>query len=379
MRTLQKATPEGAARDAFRTLFEKAGGWRVTEDIAAPDHVADLILSNDKGQKYVANLKTFNEGRADRVIALFAQALLEARAYAKRRKMRPAILIWVGSASPSLVKRLADFHREFADREPFAVLSADGMRYVRFPGLDISERPDQPARSYSRNQVGQPGLAFSDLNQWMLKLLLAIDIKQEHLIGAEVRQYTTATDLARVAGVSVMTATRLLHALKQEGFIETKPFLKVVQRRQLAQRWKAEYQRPAAALPMKFLLPAAPDVQLRKLLKKEGGTIGLFAAADALGVGHVSGVSPTVWVHNLAEAENWRPLRRAKPGERPDLILQQSGFPQSLERGVVYRDGLPVTDIIQIWLDVSAHPARGAEQAAELERGVLANVIGEGA
>ncbi|WP_280640424.1 hypothetical protein [Cupriavidus pinatubonensis] len=43
------------------------------------------------------------------------------------------------------------------------------------------------------------------------------------------------------------------------------------------------------------------------------------------------------------------------------------------------RDGIPVTDIIQTWLDVSAHPARGAEQAAELGHRILANVVGEGA
>ncbi|UVE69242.1 helix-turn-helix domain-containing protein [Burkholderia pyrrocinia] len=378
MGPLPNQLPDRPALDAFRTLFEKDDGWRVME-VTGADRGGDLVLSNDRGQTYLAVLKTFNEGRADRVTALFAQALLEARAYAKQQKMRPAILIWVSRASPSLISRLVDFHAAFAAREPFAVLSMDGTRYVRFPGLAVSERPDQPTRSYSRSHDVQPGLAFSDLNQWMLKLLLAIDIKRENLIGAEGRRYATATDLARAAGVSVMTATRLIHALKREGFIETKPFLKVVQRRKLAKRWKAEYQRPAPTLPMKFLSPAAPDAQLRKMLQNEGGILGLFAAADALGFGHVKGVPPTVWVHSVTEAANWRQLRRAKEGERPDLVLQQSGFPQSLGRGVVYRDGLPVTDIIQIWLDVSAHPARGAEQAAELEHGVLANVTGEGA
>ncbi|MDA0629247.1 hypothetical protein PCS76_20780, partial [Acinetobacter baumannii] len=58
----------------------------------------------------------------------------------------------------------------------------------------------------------------------------------------------SATELAQVALVSVMTATRLVNALREEGFLETVPFhnapyLKVVQRRKLAKRWKAEYQR----------------------------------------------------------------------------------------------------------------------------------------
>ncbi|WP_423762112.1 hypothetical protein [Burkholderia sp. NLJ2] len=40
------------------------------------------------------------------------------------------------------------------------------------------------------------------------------------------------------------------------------------------------------------------------------------------------------------------------------LFLQQSGFPRSSGRGVVYRNGLPITDLIRIWFDVSACPAR---------------------
>ncbi|MGU7771827.1 RpiR family transcriptional regulator [Burkholderia sp. MR1-5-21] len=378
MEPLSNESPGRLALDAFRALFEKTGGWRMTE-VEGPDHGGDVILTSDRGRSYLAVIKTFNEGRADRVTAFFAQALLEARAHAKQHKIRPAILIWVGNASPSLIKRVVDFHTTYGDREPFAILSMDGTRFVQFPGLAISERPNEPTRSYSHGRSAQPRLVFSDLTQWMLKLLLAADIKRENLIGAEAAYYSTATDLARAAGVSVMTATRLIHALKQEGFIETRPFLTLVQRRKLANRWKAEYQTPARALPMKFLSPAAPDVQLHKLLKKEGGILGLFAAASALGFGHVQGVPPTVWVHHLMEAENWRPLRRAREGERPDLILQQPGFPQSLKRGAIICDGMWVTDVIQTWLDVSAHPARGAEQAAELEHGILANVIGESA
>jgi hypothetical protein len=70
-------------------------------------------------------------------------------------------------------------------------------------------------------------------------------------------------------------------------------------------------------------------------------------------------------------------LKRAREGERPDVILKQHPYPQSLLRGRVMCGGIWVTDIIQTWLDVSADPTRGAEQAAELEQGVLAKVVGE--
>lgn len=130
---------------------------------------------------------------------------------------------------------------------------------------------------------------------------------------------------------------------------------------------------------MKYLAGGVPEEQqLRKTLRREeGATLGQFAAANALGVRHVHGATPALWVLDLAAAQGGRGLKRAREGERPDLILKQHPYPQSLLRGRVVREGVWVSDIIQTWLDVSAVPTRGAEQAVELEHGVLAKVVGE--
>jgi hypothetical protein len=56
--------------------------------------------------------------------------------------------------------------------------------------------------------------------------------------------------------------------------------------------------------------------------KREDGTLGKFAAARALGVGQVHGGTTTLWVPNLAGAEDWRGLRRMHAGERADLDLR---------------------------------------------------------
>jgi hypothetical protein len=45
--------------------------------------------------------------------------------------------------------------------------------------------------------------------------------------------------------------------------------------------------------------------------------------------------------------------------------------PESVFCGAVQRDGVPVSDIFQVWLDVSSHPARGKAQAAEIRKKVL--------
>jgi hypothetical protein len=362
------------ARSSVQSLFE-SNGWQVQDDEKS-GWDGDVVLTSPHGQTYHAVLKASTEGRSDRVIPLFSQALLESRAHAdsRRDKSRPAVLIWVGTASQVLVKKLVDFHHRYGEGEPIAILS-DGPLYADFPGLETDERPVSVRRS---SYSAPPSLVFSDLAQWMLKLLLAADISRKDLINAPERTYLTATDLAREAGVSVMTATRLINALKQENFIETAPSLRLVQRRKLANWWKAAYVKTSVGVPMKFLAPGVPEEQqLRKMLRREDGTLGKFAAARALGVGHVHGATTTLWVPNLAAAEDWRGLRRMHAGERADLVLRQHPYPRSLLRGRVSHEGIWVSDIIQTWLDVSADPSRGAEQAAELEHGVLANIVGE--
>lgn len=97
-----------------------------------------------------------------------------------RKRARPAVLLWVGNASQALVNKLRDFQRAYGEGEPIAILS-DIPLYVDFPGL----KADEPRVSVRRtSHSAAPILVFSDLAQWMLKLLLAPDIKRANLIGA---------------------------------------------------------------------------------------------------------------------------------------------------------------------------------------------------
>ena len=57
-------------------------------------------------------------------------------------------------------------------------------------------------------------------------------------------------------------------------------------------------------------------------------------------------------------------------------FLRQAPFPQSTFRGAIDRNGLMVTDVIQIWLDVMHHPTRGAEQAAMIYEKFLLPIVG---
>ncbi|MFP3603752.1 hypothetical protein [Paraburkholderia sp. SIMBA_053] len=137
--------------------------------------------------------------------------------------------------------------------------------------------------------------------------------------------------------------------------------MRLVQRRRLAERWKAAYQKPVVSLNMKFVNPGfEPQAQLEKLLQREEAIGGLFYAAKILGFDHVHGAGPAVWVSGFDSALAWRGLRPALEGECADVILRQHAYPRSLTRGAVQVGNVRVSHIIQTWLDVSAHATRGA-------------------
>ena len=58
-----------------------------------------------------------------------------------------------------------------------------------------------------------------------------------------------------------------------------------------------------------------------------------------------------------------------------DVILRLPPARESVFRGVIDLEGLPTSDVLQVWLDVSAHPARGKEQAAVIYGRVIKPMI----
>jgi hypothetical protein len=132
---------------------------------------------------------------------------------------------------------------------------------------------------------------------------------------------------------------------------------------------------------MRFRLPGDASAQLRKVINSGRACLALFAAADALHLGFVQGVPPHVYVERVQASSlmEWKNLRPCEPGEPPDVVLRQAAAPQAVFRGMVRADGVAASDVIQVWLDVAAHPARGREQADLIQQRVLDPIINKGA
>jgi hypothetical protein len=116
----------------------------------------------------------------------------------------------------------------------------------------------------------------------MLKVLLATELP-DRLLSAPRGPYNNASQLAKAAQVSVMSAFRFIQQLRQEGYLaKSAAPLEIVRRQHLFLRWQASSDGPVREVPMRFRLAGDPDRQLQNVLASGQACLALFAAADAL-------------------------------------------------------------------------------------------------
>jgi hypothetical protein len=345
------------------------------------------------GKKLVVELKRASEGRKDRVIPLLSQAALEAAHYSRVVPGHPIPVAIVGAnrISDSVAEQAVQFLRERAPEVAIGVLDLEGLRLFAGHGLEELSSARRPQSALAPSKARAPEL-FSDLNQWMLKVLLAPRIPEPHL-SAPRAPYQGASQLSKAAGVSMMSAFRFVEEFSKEGFVESiSGALQVVRLRELMNRWAAASQRRVLEIPMRWVLHrgkkalgnALRSYQSDQLMPSSNSSdqdswpevrlcLGLFEAADALGVGFVHGVKPYLYLDRLnSEMMKEVGLSGNVEEKEADLFVRIPGNRESVFRGVVRKDGVSVSDILQVWLDVSQHPSRGKEQADLIWRKILA-------
>jgi hypothetical protein len=373
--SLSSDVPDRArhAEELLAAIF-KGAGWSVRRPLGGAPFEPDLVARR-RGLAYAAEVKSAPEGRGDRLVPLFAQAVLQA-ARAAGDVAKPLAVVAAPKIGPRAAEQVLRFAQDYAPDAAAGVIDFDGLALFRGPQLEALNASAQP-RPASRSARLESSHLFSDLNQWLLKVLLAPELP-EALLSAPRGEYRNASQLARAAGVSVMSAFRFVQQAQRESYLDPgAPQLNLVRLEDLFSRWQALAGRSAREAPMRFVLRGDPQAQLRKMLARGRACLALFAAADALGLGHVRGVPPYVYVPrmNPGALAAWRNVRPCEPGEAPDVIVRQAPAPQSVFRGMVRPEGVPACDVLQVWADVAAHPSRGREQADLIRKRVLGHVI----
>jgi hypothetical protein len=391
----------GKAAEFERLLAQvlSQAGWRVDQQPKFADSQPDLVAKRG-GKKYIFELKASSEGRKDRAIPLISQAILEVQLAARRfpGAAIPVAVIAADHISNSVAEQVKRFALQNAPGVGIGIIDADGFRSFAGHGLESlnAERPAPPRVDL----LARPSAAnlFSDLNQWMLKILLSEEIP-DSMLSAPRGRYGNASQLAAAARVSVMSAFRFVRQLSEEGFLEDKGVLRLVRIEELMQRWLASNQRRVREIPVRWIIRGDKgqlQVAVRSYLSKievrssrqkrsQGARLlkappriclGLFAAADVLGLGFVHGAVPHIYLEHLdPDVLGQLGLSVENADHRVDVYLRIPENPESVFRGAVQRDGVPVSDVLQIWLDVSNHPARGRAQADEIRKRVLSRLF----
>ena len=384
-----EARVERLVADAFREQ-----GWKVSAEPHSEDVRPDLLASAH-GKKLIIEIKRASEDRKDRVIPLLSQAALDAIYQSRRIPGHPIPVAIVGAnrISESVAEEAIEFMRERAPEAGVGLLDLEGFRSFAGHGLESMNSPRQAESNVRAAKARAPQL-FSDLNQWMLKVLLAPRIPEEYL-SAPRGQYPGASQLAEAAGVSVMSAFRFVEELSKEGFLDSGAGpLRLVRLRELMSRWAAASQRRVLEIPMRWVLhrgkkalaKALRSYQPRGMAHPHFGDdpwtrrprlcLGLFEAAEELRVGFVHGVRPSLYLERL-NAEVLKDLGLSGNAEEAEanVDVRIPGNRECIFRGVVRRDGVPVSDILQVWLDVGQHPSRGKEQADLIWKRILSPAL----
>jgi hypothetical protein len=385
--------------DRLLDAFKKAG-WRAElqpagiEGRSRPD-----MLVRRGPHRYMVQVKVAREPRRPLLQAMFADAVLQARVHARELQASPLAVVAAPRISPLAAQEIRDYAERFAEDVAWGLLDSNGCFELHGPGLDaIRAEPaknEEPEPSLSR----PPPDLFSDLGQWMLKVFMADHIGPKYL-GAPRGPVRNASHLASLASVSLPSASRLLNQLKPLHFIESDqrgPHL--VRIADLMEGWRVSNSEIPHEIGARWLVPpknglvqlslALAAHSLRHSAIPEGSSddrkgaaprrrepracLGLFAASEKLGFRFAHGAPLHLYLEDIAgRVLEQFGLSPAAVGERVDVIVRRPRNPEAVFRACVVRDGVPAADIIQCWLDISNHPARGREHAEQIWRRVLA-------
>ncbi|NUP97088.1 MAG: hypothetical protein HUU28_13085 [Planctomycetaceae bacterium] len=363
-------------------------------------------------RRYLIEFKAAGRNRSEILHGLVAAALMQARRHAANTPGAKALPIVAVSGITDRTERLV---RDWMEREApdaaWGLISRDGELLLRgVPGLEAGVVRRGPTRPrLPRQHELDP---FTDLGQWLAKVLLARRFRgaDRRFLSAPQVPIRRARHLAQAANVSEPTSARWVKLMRERGFLEDgRDGLSLVRTREFLEQWRrANGAVPRREVVARFVLPsAAPDQQLRAALarapisrqvvselRSSSGVsttvewngdgpracLALFEAASALGGKHVIGAPIHLYLESITDA-SLQALGLARSNEQDGQVrVIEPARPESVFRAMVLAQTrqellVPVCDIIQTWLDVADHPARGKEQADEIERSVLSRTI----
>ena len=245
------------------------------------------------------------------------------------------------------------------------------------------------SRSSSSLSSAKIKLSFSDLDQWLIKVLILSPIGMEsHLWGGPKGYAENAFQLSKLAGVSQMPANLWAQAMESSGYLKRIGRKNMIPLRieALIEEWIGRYRFSDNNIyPFRSMFPVSNhDAFIGELfeeIKLNGEKLGELGIAAHLAcklheVKHSSARSIHIYcredIHNVARILKLVPSEEER---KADLFLVEPKYPKSVFGGVLKKKELPVCDILQCYLDLYYLPDRGREQAAIVYENIISQII----
>jgi len=332
----------------------------ISYDIAHdPPPGPDLILRLEAGGKEPARFLV--EVCADPRLARVLHAAEQARRFAERSGAFAAV------ALPRLGPKLRHALRE----RGVGYLSLDGQLYLRGGGVLIDHRLDDPRRHQSA--AAPNGNLFADKSSLLLRHLLSVRAAP---LGIR--------DVAAQLGISPGLASRVVSKLRSEGYLVKDDGLsRLVGRDALLADWAEFYRRRANRQRERRFYLHARDAE--SVMHRLADAAGDDPHAPPWGLSFHAGaslVAPFAFfseVHVLIDSVSneavdafahrfgLEPVRH-----EANVIVAHPYYQESWSYGLREIGGLPVVSDVQLYLDLSGYPRRGAEQANRIRERILA-------
>ena len=232
-------------------------------------------------------------------------------------------------------------------------------------------------------------LSFSDLEQWLIKVLLLSPLDIAHQFWGGPKGYAeNAFQLSKLAGVSQMSANLWAQAMEYSGYLKRIGRKNMIPLRieALIEEWVGRYRfRDNRIYPFRSMFRVSNyDAFIGELFEEirlnseELGEFGITAhlACKLHEVKHSSAKSIHIYcrgdIHNIARILKLVPSEEER---KADLFLVEPKYPKSVFGGVLKKKELPVCDILQCYLDLYYLPDRGKEQAAIVYENIVSRII----
>jgi hypothetical protein len=332
----------------------------------------DLVGHHPRGELAI-EVKHVRSGSIEEVLGHLALGVLQARQSTIAGHLMPLSLVVVRRLGNKTKQAVREFMAIAARDSGWGIVDLTGAICLSIPLWNVNV--DEPGRESGSPWPRQrPARLFSDLNRWLLKILLLADSSPSLWAGPR-QQVATPTELHRVGKVSVEKAHQFYRAFEQEGFLRhTRHGVEVVRRKALMEMWfHEERARRSTSVPTRWIFGDRPSLDESFHEQGSPGNFAVcgFEACRLLGVLHAPVIRREVYVSDDPESALTKWDLEPCSDRDAQLYLRRAFFPASTFRGRVTKSNIPVVDVLQAALDVCFDAARGREQAEYILEHVL--------